>query len=271
MRKEWDFSQIPLAELKACFLYEYARESPTVRRIAEEMKGYEYTDIDDQFEPNFFKLGHHNYDCAVLLANVGSDLNLAATPWQALDKTKRSAWQPPDEKKRTFLAKCVRKEGFKEVPFFEAKFREGLKENRPDLIEHATKEIFSVQIDRTEPFNKIKKQAIDWLQANARRKKQKTKVGRHAKEEALHRDALRRLGALRLLARYPLKRAIEITKAQRVQLYSTFIDGDGRPVHQTAWENGVKGVCKLLQNTFRLDKGELPISWVLYRKRRAKK
>ena len=35
MREEWDFSQIPLAELKACFLYEYARESPTVRRNEE--------------------------------------------------------------------------------------------------------------------------------------------------------------------------------------------------------------------------------------------
>jgi hypothetical protein len=161
--------------------------------------------------------------------------------------------------------------GFKEVPFFEAESWENLKKNRPDLIEHATKEIFSVQIDRTQPFNKIKKQAIDWLQANARRKRQTTKVGRHAKEEVLHRDALRRLGALRLLAHYPLKQAIEITKHHQVDLYSTFVDTDGRPGHQTAWENGVKGVCKLLQNTFRLDKGELPISWVLYQKRRAKK
>ncbi|HSS17118.1 MAG TPA: hypothetical protein VLQ29_09070, partial [Candidatus Dormibacteraeota bacterium] len=93
LREEWDFSQIPLAELKACFLYEYARESPTVRRIAEGMKGYEYTDRDDQFEPNFFKLSRYNYDCAVLLANVGPDLNLAATPWQALDDTKTSPWQ----------------------------------------------------------------------------------------------------------------------------------------------------------------------------------
>ena len=237
----------------------------------DEMKNYEYTDYSDQFEPNFIKLARHNYDCAVLLANVGPDLNLAATPWQGLDKTKRSARQHPDEQKRPFLAKGVRKDGFKELPFFEAKFREGLKGNRPDLIEHPTKEIFCVQIDRTEPFNKIKKQAVAWLQANARRKKQKTKVGRHAKEEASYRDALRRLGALRLLARYPLKRAIEVTKDQRAHLYSTFIDGDGRPVHQTAWENGVKRVPKLLQDTFRLEKIEMPISWELRQRRRRRK
>jgi hypothetical protein len=116
-REEWDFSQIPLAELKACFLYEYAHESPTVRRIAEEMKGIQYTDYSDQSEPNFIKLGRHNYDCAVLLANVGPDLNLAATPWQALDETKVSPWQPPNEENALFSPSVCVGWALKRCPF----------------------------------------------------------------------------------------------------------------------------------------------------------
>src|SRR5882724_3735019 len=89
-RKEWNFSSIPPGELKACFLYEYARESQTILAIAKGMEGYQYTDFSDQFEPNFMKLGRRNYDCAVLLANVGLDLKLATTPWQALGEEKRA-------------------------------------------------------------------------------------------------------------------------------------------------------------------------------------
>ena len=59
-RKEWDFSSIPIGELKACFLYEYARESRTVLAFAQGMEGYEYTDFSDQLEPNFMRLGRHN-------------------------------------------------------------------------------------------------------------------------------------------------------------------------------------------------------------------
>jgi hypothetical protein len=271
IREEWDFSHIPAAELKACFLYEYARESQTILALAKGMEGYEYTDSSDYSEPNFFALTGRNHDCAILLAHVGPDLNLAAIPWQALDKMKIAPWQRPDEGKRAFLARVMRKKCFREVPFVEAEVWEQLRENQPDLVKDASYEIVSVRIDWTKPFKEIKEQAIAWLQANPRSKKQKAKRGRHAKEEAAYRDALRRLGALRLWARYPLKEAMQITEDYGVNLYSTYIDSVGRPAHQTAWENGVKQLPKLLRKTFRLSKTEMPVSWDLREKRREKK
>ena len=83
----------------------------------------------------------------------------------------------------------------------------------------------------------------------------KARRGRHAKEHAKYNDALRRVGALRLWARYPLKQVIEVAKSHDVKLYS------GYPGHQTAWENGVKGVPKLMQDTFLLSEAEIPLSW----------
>lgn len=270
IREEWDFSHIPAVELKACFLYEYARESQTILALAKGMEGYEYTDSSDYSEPNFFALTRRNHECAILLAHVGPDLNLAAIPWQALDETKIAPWQRPDEGKRAFLARVAHKRCFRDVPFVEAESWEQVRENQPDLTKDASYEIVSVWIDWTKPFKEIKEQAIAWLQANPRCKKQKAKRGRHAKEEAVHRDALRRLGALRLWARYTLKEAMKITESCGVELYSTYLDGDGRPAHQTSWENGVKGVVKLLQDTFALNKTEMPLSWQQLEQRRRK-
>ena len=85
-------------------------------------------------------------------------------------------------------------------------------------------------------------------------------------------DALRRLSALRLWARHPLKEAIKITEDRGVKLYSTYLDSDGRPAHQTAWENGVADVATLLQNTFALSATEMPLSGkLLEQKRRRQK
>jgi len=54
---------------------------------------------------------------------------------------------------------------------------------------------------------------------------------------------------------------MRITEDCGVKLYSTYLDGEGRPAHQTAWENGVKGVTKLMQDTFSLSEAEMPLSW----------
>ena len=254
-RKKWDFSSIPPGELKACFLYEYARESQTILAIAKGMEGYEYMHFSDQFEPNFMKLGRHNYECAVLLANIGLDLKLATTPWQALEKGKRA-----------FLLECVRKpSSFRKVPFDDVNYWEHVKSAEPEKLEGLGVEIVSFSIDWTKPLSQVKKDAVVWLLQNQRCKLTKGKRGRHAQEGVKCKDALRRLGALRLWARYPLKEVIKITRNCDVKLYSTY------PAHQTAWENGVKGVAELLQNTFALNKTEMPISWQLLQKRRKQK
>ena len=254
-RKEWDFSSIPPGELKACFLYEYARESQTILAIAQGMEGYQYTDFSDQFEPNFMKLGRHNYDCAVLLANVGPDLKLATPLWQALEKGKRA-----------FLLKCMRKpSSFRKVPFDDVKYWEHVKSEAPEKLEGLGVEIVSFSIDWTKPLSQVKKDAVGWLLQNQRCKLTKGKRGRHAKEGAKYKDALRRLGALRLWARYPLKEVIKITRNCDVKLYSPY------PGHQTAWEKGVYGAVKLLQDTFALSETEMPLSWQLRKKRRGQK
>jgi hypothetical protein len=67
-----------------------------------------------------------------------------------------------------------------------------------------------------------------------------------------------------LWARYPLKQAREIAKARGVKLYSDY------PGHQTAWENGVKGVAKLLQDIFALGETEMPLSWQQLEEKRRK-
>jgi len=271
-RKEWDFSSIPVSELKACFLYEYARESRTVLAIAQGMEGYEYTDFSDQFEPNFMRLGRHNYECAVLLANIGPDLKLATTPWQDLDKKRTtSGWQQPDETKRQFLARCVRKaSSFTKVRFEDAEWWESLRRANPKSLEGYSREIVSFRIDWGKPLPQLQKDALAWLRGNHRCTQTRGLRGRHAREEAKYKDALRRLGALRLWARYPLKEAIKITESCGVELYSTYLDGDGRPAHQTAWKNGVYGVVKLLQDTFALSETEKPFSWQQLERREQK-
>ena len=132
-REEWDFSKVPPGELKACFLYEYARESPTILAIVREMEGYQYTDFSDQFEPSFIQLRRHNYECAILLANIGPDLKLATTPWQRIRR-----------KKRQFLARCVEeKSSFTNIPFEDARWWEDLKREHPKMVEELKTEIVS--------------------------------------------------------------------------------------------------------------------------------
>jgi hypothetical protein len=165
------------------------------------------------------------------------------------------------------MARCVRKRNcFRQVPFEEAQIWENVRDQHDaDYLERLGFEIISFRIDWRVPLPEIKKQALAWLQVNSRSKEAKKKHGRHAKEEVKYRDALRRLGALRLLARYPLKKVIELTKARGVKLYSEY------PGHQTAWENGARGVAKVMQSTFALGKTELPRSWQLFKKRRTQK
>jgi len=244
-REEWDFSTIPPGELKACFLYEYARESPTILAIAQEMEGYQYTDFSDQLEPNFRQLRRHNDKCAILLANIGGDLRLATTPWQAILP-----------KKREFLASYVEEIGsFTKVPFEDARWWEEDKRQYPKKIRELKTEVVSFRIDWEKPLRQVEKDAVAWIRKNQRCTRTRGRRGRHAKEHAKYNDALRRLGALRLWARHTLKQVIEVAKSHRVKFYSDY------PGHQTAWENGVKGVLKLMQDTFRLSEAEMPLSW----------
>jgi hypothetical protein len=267
-QEEWDLLNVPPSELKACFLYEYARESPTIRAIAQEMKGYLYTDGSDWSEPNLWRLRHHNYECGMLLAHVGPDLDLGI-PWQSLDKTKEAPWQREKETKRAFLARVVRKVPcFREAPFHYAEVWDDLRRRDPDSLKKWANEVVSFWIDWSKPVSEIQKQASDWLAANPRAKRLPGKRRRHARENAKYKDGLRGLGALRLWAQYPLKQAMQITKDCGVYLYSRHLDQDGRPVHQTAWDNGARGVVKLLQNTFALSKTEMPLSWQKREKRR---
>jgi hypothetical protein len=258
-REEWDFSTIPTEELTACFLYEYARESRTIRAIAQRMEGVQYTDFSDQLEPNFVVLRRHNYRCAILLANTAPDLKLAAIPWQALGE------------RRAVLRECVQNvSSVRKVDFLDVKFWEDCRLRNPGKIGGLGFETVSLRIDWTKPLRQIERDALDWLRANSRCKGSKGKRGRHAKEQAECKDALRRIGALRLWARYPLKKAMRITENCGVHLYSTYLD-NGRPANQTAWENGVKGVAKLLQKTFLLDETEIPLSWQQLTERRKQK
>ena len=94
------------------------------------------------------------------------------------------------------------------------------------------------------------------------------KTGRHARGKAA--DLLRGLGAMRLLAHHPLKDAIKMTKdVPRKWHYGGWIDGDGRPHGQTAWDNGIENVAGYFRQMFRFEKDE-PTSLQLYNRRRKK-
>jgi hypothetical protein len=97
--------------------------------------------------------------------------------------------------------------------------------------------------------------------------------GRHAVPSTAFNDRLRELVAMRLLARWPLKKAIEFVQDYRqrtgrdVHLYADRLE-DNRPAGRTAWKNGVEAARKTFKTLFKLPGGEEPISWRIYQARK---
>src|SRR5262249_39730456 len=130
-------------------------------------------------------------------------------------------------------------------------------------------EFVSFQINWNKPLEEIEAMTLAWLRRNARKETPRTRRGRHATPWAAPKDALRQLGALRLLAHYPLIKAIKITQECGVKLYSCEVDDEGRPAHRTAWENGIKRVPGRLRTMFGLNRTQMPLSWLKREQRRA--
>ena len=45
----WDLGAVPPSQVHACFLYEYARESATIRKLALSFVGFQFTDYAEFF------------------------------------------------------------------------------------------------------------------------------------------------------------------------------------------------------------------------------
>lgn len=253
-RKEWDFTKIPTEELEGCFLYEYARESRTVLDLANELGKQSYIDGGDWSGPILYPLQQINPTLAELLTAFVPGIRLAETPWQSLQ------------------VKPTRIPGWKNKYSFNRPSRlDEMNWNHEPFKKHMEAdgvEIIPIRINWNFPLHEIEEAALAWLRANPRGKVKPRKQGRHAHEEAYWKDALHRLGALRLWAAYPLKESMRIAREAGVKLYSDDLEGV-RPVHQTAWENGVRGVLKVFKEKFRLP-NDTPISWERREDRRKK-
>ena len=137
-----------------------------------------------------------------------------------------------------------------------------MRDAKPERPKQCGFEIASFRIDWTKPLPQIESEAVEWLRVNSRCKDVKPKRGRHAREQAQHKDALRGLGASRLLARYSVQEAMKMVSDCGVKYpYTTY------PGHQTAWKTGAKGVAKILRDTYSLKKTEMPLSWQQWQKR----
>jgi hypothetical protein len=266
-RKEWDFREVPPEQIEACFLYEYARESSKIRELSKWFENATFDHSDYQDDPEYFQISRLNPRCAWLLSLIAPHLRLAETPWQLIDKKKIRGGFGGGAKTFRFLASwevgCVK--------------WDELGSNYPDdkptsFYTGDGCEWACIEIDWDVDFSIIKADAIAWLEERLKAKGLVAKKGRHAKKSSYWQDGLRQLGALRLLAHYPLKKAIEISKGyqKKDSIYSGYIDSEGRPAHQTAWDKACKSAVEVFQNTFGFQKSEKPICWDLWQKRRRK-
>jgi len=266
-RKEWDFTAVPDEELAACFLYEYGRESETVRALVKGLEGGQASPLGRDY--GYLELIDVNPVLAVLVLNASiraPKWRLATAPWLSLGKSRK--WLARICRDRSCFSRATRDEVSDWNDDQELETRSG---SPRKCMESFGLEIVFARIDWTKPLPTIRKALLAWAEEEKHRCSSiKAKGGRHANKHAEHKDALRRLGALRLWARHQLKGAMRISREAGVKLCSTYLDEEGRPSNQTAWENAVKGVAKRFQEMFQLDKDEMPSSWQALEKQRMK-
>lgn len=256
----WDFRDCHSDELGGCFLYEFARESRTILGLAS-VPARETRGVRPAAWCSLFEI---NGTCAGILWNLRLD-----NPNFDLG---RSSWFDLSKQQREMSALMVRESpSFWDFPTSHALFGEG----RPVGPSENGHQLVPVMIDWSVGLDKIIKDASTWLKRHRPegaplRHRGK---GRHATCDSFWRDALRKLGALRLLSKYPLKTAIEVSKGYQKKrsgesesIYCGFIDESGRPTGQTAWDNAIKGVLKIFREIFHLQ--EQPISYEKYQFRR---
>jgi hypothetical protein len=257
-RKEWDFRDLPLNELEGCFLYEYARESRTILDLAKGLEGEPYIDGSDWSGPILHPLMCINGPLSQLLAGLVPDVNLEGKPWQSLSRklTREEGWQHHHSFRTAY-------------PHEESNWGQWRAEMEAEGLEIST-----VRINWNMPLHAIEAAALAWLRTNPNGKATTRKKGRHANDKARFKDGLRMLGALRLWARYSLKRAIEISAGYQPNgdsIYSGYLDNEGRPAHQSAWQHAVEGAAKTFRETFSLGAAESPLSLLQLNARRAMK
>src|SRR4029453_14689727 len=226
-QEAWDFREVPREQLEACFLYEYARESSKICELSKSFENATFDFSDYLDDPEYFQISRLNPRCAWLLSLIAPNLRLAETPWRLIDKKKIRGGFGGDAKAFKFMhpweAGSIRwEELHKCIETVETVTRDGkpypytasLKPEPPPTSVYISDwtECACIEIDWTEDFSKIKADAIAWLEERLKEKGLAAKKGRHAKKSSYWEDALRQLGALRLLAHYPLKKAIEISK-----------------------------------------------------------
>jgi hypothetical protein len=254
----WNFKHCPDDELGGCFYYEFARESKTILALA-------CTPVGSGGPPpawrKFFKI---NAKAAGIVWNLTLDkpgFDFARMSWFDLSKS--------DRKKAAVMAGDG--PAFYEHPRSQVPPAELWPEG-PSAAGH---DLVPIIINWNMGLRKVIKDATYWLTRNRPKGAPlgNPKKGRHGHIESYWRDALRRLGALRLLSKHPLKQAIEISKGyyKGDSIYCGFIDGSGRPIGQTAWDNATKGAVKIFQDTFRLLPTEKPVSFLEMQSRRNKK
>jgi len=264
---EWDFRKVPPGQLEACFLYEYARESPKICEITVKwIAGYTFHFSDSPDNTGYHELLRMNPRLALMLTGIAPDLKLTETPFQHLadeyryDSTEATAFSFLDPRAAMLVKWPEWIDGEKPPPPTSVDTNDG-------------RELACIEINWNEDFSKIKSDAGKWLEQRLKAHGLRAKTGRHANRDSAWKDSLRQLGALRLLARYPLKKAIEVSSGfqeNRDSIYSGYTDAEGRPAHQSSWDNACKGAVRVFQETFGFPDTEMPISWKLWQGRRMK-
>jgi hypothetical protein len=249
---EWDFSNIPDAQLDVCFAWEYAREWDTLRHgFKSEVVPRETITVNwgnhDEFEPeDKANPDYEEYErdpdswvgCikAGLLTNYMSSLYV---PWQDLPKHLRA---------RMFQYGTPEAVGLLEIAprtyEFNTAFMLGGKLGNPAFSGAA----FRINWDQSD--TRLLADFASWLK-DKRQKPAKEQRGRE------RRGDLNMLGAMRLLHHMPLEEAIiETTRALGEPLYGK------RP----SWERARKSALRVFQEDFLVDTSrwgeeQIPLSY----------
>lgn len=279
----WDFRDVLPSELHACFLYEYARESRRIRALAERLAGAVTPHSSKERGSPFMLIQSINIDCARVLdvlSKFSPRMDLECVSWFDYEEAARKRAALAADHECAF--KPMRKnEGiaflaFPERPFLSRWGWERIfsrQEDNPQHKRHGQYEAF--QIDWSQGLETVLEDAENWIRENYPKGapiKERVK-GRHSRPQSFYNDALRRLGAMRLLSVHPLKEAIRISMGYQCKngkqdsMYYGYIDEEGRPQGQTAWDNAIKGAIEVFLKIFRVEKTDGPISYDVYKRR----
>lgn len=256
-RQEWDFSDVPFAQLEACFAWEFAREcewivdgcvtdfipsETIIVNTGDERRGeYECEEIENpEYEEYLFRPDDFvGCICGQMIADNYRKLD---TPWQCLSADVR------DELIKSGTPEVI---GVMELTPRGYDFRVafGLE---PDREFNAWFDSAAFRINWDQSDKRLLQDFAAWLKSKRKKSPRETR-GRNRK------DALNMLGAMRLLHRMPLEEAIILTTRTL-----------GEPLYgkRPSWERARKSALEIYRSEFLTNPSEEdePISFPKFTK-----